>query len=92
MNANTCGLIVYTQNGAIPFEVIKSTEDFEDRVAQALEQGTVLLNLADGGQIVLCAINVVAIEICDVLKVQQQIEMAVASDEELNNTPPVQRI
>ena len=32
-------------------------------VAEALEEGTVILELVDGGKIILCAINVVAIEV-----------------------------
>lgn len=66
MDTDTCGVVIYTQNGAIPFEVEITTNDFHERLAEALEQGTVILNLADGGKLVLCAINVVAIEIREI--------------------------
>lgn len=66
MTADTCGIIVYTHSGVIPFEVVVTTDNFQEKVAAALEEGTVLLNLADGGQLILCAINVVAIEVCDI--------------------------
>lgn len=79
---NTCGVVVYTQNGAIPFEVEITTNDFEERLASALEKGTVLLNLADGGKLVLCAINVVAIEV-------REID---AQQESASDTPPVQKV
>lgn len=65
MKAETCGIIVYTHSGAIPFEVVVTTDNFQEKIAAALEEGTVLLNLVDGGQLILCAINVVAIEVCD---------------------------
>lgn len=74
-----CTVLVYTQNGAIPFDVVVAANDFQDRVAQALEEGTVILELADGGKLVLCAINVVAIEIHE----------AVELKENSDSTPPV---
>lgn len=82
MKADTCGIVVYTQNGAIPFEVEVTTSDFQERLAEALEEGTVMLNLADGGKLVLCAINVVAIEV-------RELE---AEEENAGNTPPVENI
>lgn len=82
MNADICGIVVYTQNGAIPFEVEVTTSDFQERLAEALEQGTVMLNLADGGKLVLCAINVVAIEVREL----------VAEKEIISDTPPVKNI
>jgi len=82
MKADICTVLVYTQNGAIPFEVVVAANDFQERVAQALEEGTVILELADGGKLVLCAINVVAIEIHEAVTVQ----------ENSNDTPPSQNI
>lgn len=82
MNADTCGIVIYTQNGAIPFEVEVITNDFQERLAEALEQGTVMLNLADGGKLVLCAINVVAIEVREIDN----------SEEMSSDTPPVKNI
>lgn len=74
-----CTVLVYTQSGAIPFEVVVAANDFQDRIAQALEEGTVILELADGGKLVLCAINVVAIEIHETVEIK----------ENSDSTPPV---
>lgn len=82
MRADICELTVYTQSGAISFEVIATADNFQDRVAEALEEGTVILELADGGKLILCAINVVAIEVHD----------AAAERESVSNTPPAQNI
>ena len=65
MDKDVCEIVVYTQSGAFDFQVKVTVEDFEDRVAAAMEEGTVILELAEGGKIVLCAINVVAIEVRD---------------------------
>ena len=75
MQAETCEVIIYTQSGALNFEVIVSANDFEERLASALEQGTVILDTVEGSKLVLCAINVVAIE--------------VRESESSSNTPPV---
>ncbi len=82
MKADICTVLVYTQNGAIPFDVVVAADDFQERVAQALEEGTVILELADGGKLVLCAINVVAIEIHEAEILQ----------ENSSDTPPSQNI
>lgn len=82
MNADTCGIVIYTQNGAIPFEVEVTISDFQERLAEALEQGTVMLSLADGGKLVLCAINVVAIEVREIDN----------TEEMTSDTPPVKNI
>lgn len=63
MGADVCELVVYTQSGAVTFQVKETADNFEDRVAEALEEGTVILELVDGGKIILCAINVVAIQV-----------------------------
>lgn len=75
MQAETCEVIIYTQNGGLSFEVIASAKDFEERLASALEQGTVILDTVEGSKLVLCAINVVAIE--------------VRESKSSSNTPPV---
>ena len=82
MNENTCEIIVYTQNGALSFDVVATCEDFEDRLAASLEEGTVLLDTADENKLVLCAINVVAIEICTSGNSVRKVE----------GTPPVEKI
>lgn len=63
MSNDVCEIVVYTQSGAVTFEVKATADNFEDRVAEALEQGTVILELAAGGKVILCAINIVAIEV-----------------------------
>ena len=82
MRADTCEVIIYTQSSALSFEVIASGNDFEERLAAALEQGTVLLDTADGSKLVLCAINVVAIEVREVG----------TSGRKESNIPPVQKV
>ena len=77
MKADICEVIVYTHSGAISFEVLATAADFEDRLAAALEQGTVILDTAEGSKLILCAINVVAIEV-----------RAAADGEIESNTPP----
>ena len=37
MGADVCELVVYTQNGAVTFQVKSTADNFEDRVAEALE-------------------------------------------------------
>jgi len=56
-------LIVYTQTGALSFNIVKAADKFADRIAAALEEGTVVLDTAEGTKLVLCAVNVVAVEI-----------------------------
>lgn len=79
MKAETCTVVVYTQSSAISFEVVVSSNDFEERLANALEQGTVLLDTVDGSKLVLCAINVIAIEVRE----------AGATSKDTSDTPPV---
>lgn len=81
MKADICEVIIYTQSGALSFEVIATAKDFEERLAAALEQGTVILDTTEGSKLVLCAINVVAIEVREA-----------ASGESESNTPPVEKV
>lgn len=82
MKADTCEVIVYTHSAALSFEVVVSSNDFEERLANALEQGTVLLDTVDGSKLVLCAINVIAIEVRE----------AGATSKDTSDTPPVEKI
>ena len=85
MRADICEVIIYTQSGALSFDVLASGNDFEERLAGALEQGTVLLDTADGSKLVLCAINVVAIEV-------REVGAEVAEREKsASDTPPVKK-
>ena len=86
MRADVCEVIIYTQSGALSFEVLASGNDFEERLAGALEQGTVLLDTVDGSKLVLCAINVVAIEV-------REVDAAAAVAEKItSDTPPVKKL
>ena len=61
---NRYKLIVFTQQGALPFEVVSDHKEFESVIASALDEaGTVMLELADGGSLILTAINAVAIAV-----------------------------
>lgn len=77
----TCDLNIYTSNGVLTFEVEATTDNFQDTLAEALEGGTVVLDTTDGSRLVLNAINVVAIEVCEV----------VDEDEIATDTPPVSK-
>lgn len=85
MRADVCEVIIYTQSGALSFEVLASGNDFEERLAGALEQGTVLLDTVDGSKLVLCAINVVAIEV-------REVDAAAAAEKITSDTPPVKKL
>lgn len=65
MNPETCTVTVYTQTGAISFEVAVTADDFSARLASALDNGSVILDTADGTKLVINAINVVAVEISE---------------------------
>lgn len=86
MRADTCEVIIYTQSGAISFVALALGNDFEERLAAALEQGTVLLDTAEGSKLVLCAINVVAIEVREIGAA------AAAREENTSDTPPVTKL
>ena len=75
-NNCTCKLNIYTQSGCITYKVIATQDNFSERLAEALEQGTALLDTDDGNKLLISAINVVAIEICE-------------PEEKSGNTPPV---
>lgn len=75
MQAETCEVIIYTSGTVISFDVIVTANDFQERLAAALEEGTVILDTAEGSKLVLNAINVVAIE--------------VRENKKASNTPPV---
>ena len=85
MRADVCEVIIYTQSGALSFEVLASGNDFEERLAGALEQGTVLLDTVDGSKLVLCAINVVAIEV-------REVGATAAAEKITSDTPPVKKL
>lgn len=58
-----CEVIVYTSQAALSFNVEATVEGFQDKLAAALEEGTVILDTIEGTKLILNAINVVAIEV-----------------------------
>ena len=63
MDTKTCEVLIYTQNGAIPYEVVETCENFAEKLAAALEQGSVMLDTIDGSKLIINPINAAAIEI-----------------------------
>lgn len=61
--SDVCEIIIYTISAALSFNVKATTEDFQERLAGALEEGTVILDTVEGSKLILNAINVVAIEL-----------------------------
>ena len=61
--SRVCEVIIYTSNAALSFNVEATTTDFQERLASALEEGTVILDTVEGTKLILNAINVVAIEV-----------------------------
>lgn len=59
----SCEVIIYTSSGAMSFNIVVTADDFQERLANALEEGTVILDTVEGSKLILNAINVVAIEV-----------------------------
>lgn len=80
-------LVIYTQQGTFDINVVSEKEHFDVVIAEALDQaGTVLLNLADGGSLVLTAINTVAIA------VYERDEEVAVNSESAEDTPRVTKL
>ena len=80
-------LVIYTQQGTFDMNVVSEKENFDVMIAEALDQaGTVLLNLADGGSLVLTAINTVAIV------VYERDEESGTGNESAEDTPRVTKL
>lgn len=60
---NVCEIVVYTDNSVLTFDVKATCNDFVSRVCNAFEEGVVVLDTAEDTQVVISALNVVAIEI-----------------------------
>ncbi|OGO90332.1 MAG: hypothetical protein A2Y17_12245 [Clostridiales bacterium GWF2_38_85] len=69
-------LDIYTVNGALTFDIPTTGEGFADVLSQALSNGMTVVKTVDGTELLLNAMNIVAIEIKD------------ADDETESNTPP----
>lgn len=54
---------IFTQQGALQFQLVSKQEDFMTALAAAMEQGTAIVDTVDGTKLIMNAINVVAIEI-----------------------------
>lgn len=61
--ANVCEIVVYTNNSVLTFDVKVTCSDFVSRVSAAFEEGVVVLDTTEETQVVISALNVVAIEI-----------------------------
>lgn len=76
--SRVCEVIIYTSNAALSFNVEATTTDFQERLASALEEGTVILDTVEGTKLILNAINVVAIEVHK-------------AGEQMQNIPPTEK-
>lgn len=63
MSNEICTITIYTATSAIEFNVIATVDEFQTTLANALEEGTVVLDTVEGNKLILNAINVIAIEI-----------------------------
>lgn len=79
---DVCEIVIYTSDAALSFNIVATVENFQERLASALEEGTVVLDTIEGTKLILNAINVVAIEVHDVKSV----------DEIPSNIPPISKI
>ncbi len=77
--SKVCEVIIYTSNAALSFNVEATTDNFQETLASALEEGTVILDTIEGTKLILNAINVVAIEVH-------------AAQEKVQTLPPVENI
>lgn len=74
-------IVICTDSAALSYFVEEEEEDFVEQIANALEEGTVVLDTVEGSKLILNAINVVAIEI----------RKPTAADMTANNIPPIQK-
>lgn len=56
-------LTVYTQNGAINYQVRASTPNFKDDLLAALERGATIVDTVDGSTLIINPLQATAIEI-----------------------------
>ena len=56
-------LTIYTEQNVLTFDVVSSLDNFIDAMAEAMESGSVCVDMADGHTLVLSLINAVAVEI-----------------------------
>ena len=58
-------LTIYTVQGALGFTVKSTGVGFREKLIDAIESGTVVLETSEETQLILNALNVVAVEISD---------------------------
>ena len=58
-------LTIYTAQGALGFTVKSTGCGFKEKLIDAIDSGTVVLETSEGTQLILNALNVVAIEVSD---------------------------
>ena len=69
---DVCELVIYTCNAVLSFDVKATTPNFQERLAQALEEGTAVLDTAEETKLILNAINVVAIEVHEAVDAEDE--------------------
>ena len=61
----TYSLTIYTAENVLQFDVVSSLDNFIDVMAEALESGSVVVDMVDGNKLVLSLINAVGVEISE---------------------------
>jgi len=61
----TYSLTIYTAENVLQFDVVSSLDNFIDVMAEALESGSVVVDMTDGHKLVLSLINAVGVEISE---------------------------
>lgn len=61
----TYSLTIYTAENVLQFDVVSSLDNFIDVMAEALESGSVVVDMVDGHKLVLSLINAVGVEISE---------------------------
>lgn len=84
MTTKVYPVTIYTQNGALQFHLVSEQPNFDEALANAMEQGTAIVQTLEGTTLILNAINVVAIEIGDT--------DAILRGEKNESTPPIQKL
>lgn len=74
-------IVICTDSAALSYFVEEEEDRFILKIANALEEGTVVLDTVEGSKLILNAINVVAIEL----------RKPTAVDVAANNIPPIQK-
>lgn len=63
MGQETATLNIFTAQGAVTFDVQVLGKDFEEQLANTMEDGTAILTTVEGNTLILNGINYVALEV-----------------------------